>query len=112
MFKFKITALTQKGKEILEWCFSLVMKIPHDKMGHIIIGAEISTFVSSACLIFGVSFLASNLIAVSVTTVLATLKEIYDRLNKTKHTSDIYDALATILGSLPIILIALAAASQ
>lgn len=99
-------------KIFLEYCFSLVMRIPHDKMGHVIIGAGISTFVFSACLVFGASFLLSALIAVSVTTVLATLKEIYDRLNKTKHTADIYDALATILGSLPIILIAMAAVSQ
>lgn len=99
-------------KIFLEYCFSLVMKIPHDKMGHIIIGAGISTFVSSLCLVFGASFLRSALIAVSVTTVLAILKELYDRLNKTKHTADIYDALATILGSLPIILIAMATVSQ
>lgn len=98
MFKSKITLLTQKCQEALERCFSIVMKIPQDKMGHFIVGNILSTIVLSLCLVFGINVFLSIVISVVLTSSVAFAKEAYDRANKDKHTYDSNDAFATIVG--------------
>jgi len=70
------------------------MKLPiikQDKANHLIYGLIIFSLIHS---FFGL------LIASIVCSVFAFGKELYDYMNKDKHTPDIKDALVTIIGGL------------
>lgn len=64
------------------------MTIPHDKALHFIAGV----------LIFAVAHFGGIWVGVAAVTVAAVGKEIYDWFHRDKHTPDIWDAVATVLG--------------
>lgn len=70
------------------------MKLPmlkQDKANHLIYGL----------LIFSIFHTLFGLLIASITcSVFAFGKEVYDYMNKDKHTPDIYDAVVTLLGGL------------
>lgn len=72
--------------------------IPQDKANHILYGL----------IIFFITALITNIwIGLITATLFGVGKEIYDFFNKDRHTSDIWDAMATIIGGIGGILIVL-----
>jgi len=63
-------------------------KLPHDKALHVIVGI----------LFYAAFHFISPVAGMAAATVAAVGKEIYDYLNKDKHTPDVWDAVATIGG--------------
>jgi len=70
------------------------MKLPmlkQDKANHLVYGL----------IIFGLfKIIFTPLIGIIMCTIFGISKEIYDSFHKDKHTSDIYDAIATIAGGI------------
>lgn len=70
------------------------MKLPmlkQDKANHLIYGL----------IIFGLFKVIFNpLIGIMMCTIFGIFKEIYDSFHKEKHTTDIYDAISTIVGGI------------
>lgn len=66
------------------------MIIPHDKALHFIAGV----------LIFAVAHFGGIWVGMAAVTVAAVGKEIYDWFHRDKHTPDVWDAVATMLGGL------------
>jgi hypothetical protein len=66
----------------------MLMRIPHDKMGHFIAGI----------LIYAAVHFIDPFLALGVVVVAGIGKEIYDYINRDKHTPDIWDAFATVAG--------------
>lgn len=62
--------------------------LPHDKAMHIIAGV----------LVYAAFHFVSPLVGMVAVTVAAIGKEIYDYINRDKHTPDAWDAIATIGG--------------
>ena len=77
----------------MEKLFILINKIPFDKQQHMLVGVII--------FIIMLLFLSPEK-ALVVTSFVAILKEVYDFYHKNTHTSDLFDALATII--LPLLL--------
>jgi len=69
---------------------NLLSKIPCDKLGHIVAGL----FIYSVC------HFITPLFGLAMVFLAATGKEIYDYINKDKHTPDVWDAIATLIGGL------------
>jgi len=69
--------------------------LPHDKALHALIGAAI---FSAAYVLFTLAGLPSLHIAAGAVVLAAVGKEVYDYLNRDKHTPDLLDALATLAG--------------
>ena len=69
---------------------NLLLKLPHDKALHIIVGV----------LLYAVFHFFNPMIGMVVVTTAAISKEIYDYMHKSKHTPDAWDAIATIGGGL------------
>jgi uncharacterized membrane protein len=67
---------------------NLLLKLPHDKALHILVGV---------LLYAGFHFL-SPMIGMVVVTTAAISKEIYDYMHRDKHTPDVWDAIATVAG--------------
>jgi len=69
---------------------NLLSKIPCDKLGHIVAGL----------FIYAVCHFITPLFGLAMVFLAATGKEIYDYINKDKHTPDVWDAIATLIGGL------------
>jgi hypothetical protein len=63
-------------------------KLPHDKALHFIVGV----------LIYAAAHFVSPVVGMIAVTVAAVGKEVYDYANRDKHTPDLWDAVATVLG--------------
>jgi len=78
--------------------------IPHDKALHAIVGGAI---FSAAYVLFTLAGLPALHIAAGAVVVAGVGKEVYDHLNRDKHTPDLMDAVATVAGgvvcSLPLL---------
>lgn len=79
----------------IEQSLKLVNSIPADKIAHAYIGMLLFTALS----------MINFYIGLIVLVIVAVGKEVYDYYYQDKHTCDVYDAIATILGALPIIVI-------
>ena len=64
------------------------MRIPHDKMGHAILGV----LVLLVALMAG----ATYTVAMLIVAVVAVGKEVYDHFHPKTHTADVWDAVATV----------------
>lgn len=69
--------------------------LPHDKSLHALVGSAI---FSAAYVLFTLAGLPALHIAAGAVVLAAVGKEVYDRLNRDKHTPDLMDAVATIIG--------------
>lgn len=83
----------------MEKIFSLLMKlssprisVPLDKQAHFASGAILATAILLLTGSIGISFVSVSLVAM--------FKEIYDLFHRNKHTPDIWDWVATVLGGL------------
>lgn len=63
-------------------------KLPHDKALHFIVGV----------LIYAAAHFVSPVVGMAAVAVAAVGKEVYDYANRDKHTPDVWDAVATVLG--------------
>jgi hypothetical protein len=63
-------------------------KLPHDKALHFIVGV----------LIYAAAHFISPVVGMIAVAVAAVGKEVYDYMNRDKHTPDLWDAVATVLG--------------
>ena len=83
-------------------CFEALLaflnRIPADKVAHALYGSLLSSLLVSALLVFSTP--CPGVVTFLAITAIGLLKEGYDRLNGTKHTPDVWDAVATSLGSL------------
>lgn len=83
-------------------CFESLLaflnSIPADKVAHALYGSLLSSLLVSALLVFSAP--CPVVVAFLAITAIGLLKECYDRLNGTKHTKDVWDAVATSLGAL------------
>ena len=70
--------------------FCIVCKVPCDKQMHFICGLVIAALLTP--------FIGAY--SILVVAVIAALKEIYDARHPDKHTADIWDWVATVLGGL------------
>ena len=88
---------------MIERILTRLNAIPPDKLAHFALGAA----GSSLCVLFLLIFLPA-LWALGITAFLllgaALGKERYDAAHPENHTSDLYDALATILGGATVLL--------
>ena len=62
--------------------------LPHDKALHFIVGV----------LIYAAAHFTSPVVGMIAVAVAAVGKEVYDYMNRDKHTPDLWDAVATVLG--------------
>ena len=69
---------------------TLLANIPQDKAGHFIAGL----------LIYALLHFINPLIGLMAVAIAAIGKEVYDYLNRDKHTPDVWDSIATMLGGL------------
>lgn len=69
--------------------------IPADKANHAVYGSAI---FAAAYVIFHFAGLPALHIAAGAVVLAAIGKEIYDRINRDRHTPDLMDAVATIAG--------------
>jgi hypothetical protein len=69
--------------------------IAHDKALHALVGSAI---FSAAYVLFTLAGLPALHIAAGAVVLAAVGKEVYDRLNRDRHTPDPLDALATLAG--------------
>lgn len=67
---------------------NFLTKLPHDKALHFIVGV----------LIYAAAHFISPAVGMIAVTVAAVGKEVYDYMNRDKHTPDLWDAVATVLG--------------
>jgi len=65
-----------------------MINLPHDKALHFIVGV----------LIYAAAHFISPVVGMIAVTVAAVGKEVYDYANRDKHTPDLWDAVATVLG--------------
>lgn len=79
----------------IEQSLKFLNSIPADKVAHAYIGMLLFTAFSMIYFYIGLIVLV----------IVALGKEIYDYYNQDKHTCDLYDALATILGALPVVIL-------
>lgn len=63
-------------------------KLPHDKALHIIVGV----------LAYMVFHFVSPVVGLAAAAIAAVGKEIYDYMNRDRHTPDVWDAVATMAG--------------
>lgn len=77
------------------------MKIEKDKKGHFIAGAIITLLSALFAWIVGLPLW----LMLVPTAIAAVGKEVYDRQHPEKHTCDVWDAVATVLGAVPVIII-------
>ena len=68
----------------------MTLDLPHDKALHIIAGV----------LIYAAAHFVSPVVGLGAVAVAAVGKEIYDYFNRDRHTPELMDALATIIGGL------------
>jgi hypothetical protein len=61
---------------------------PQDKLAHFAAGV----------LIYAIAHFISPVVGMIAVTVAAVGKEVYDYMNRNKHTPDLWDAVATLLG--------------
>lgn len=78
-----------------------VTMLPHDKALHIVVGSAI---FSAAYVLFTLAGLPALHIAAGAVMLAAVGKEVYDYLNRDKHTPDFMDAVATIAGGVVVFL--------
>ncbi len=89
------------------------MKIPIDKRWHMLIGAIVAFFIiavvciPAACLWGRQAFITSLFVPFLAVVVAADGKEVLDLKDPAHHTSDIWDAVATTVGGLLILVPAL-----
>lgn len=69
--------------------------LPYDKSLHALVGSAI---FSAAYVLFSIAGLPALHIAAGAVVLAAVGKEVYDYLNRDKHTLDLMDAVATIIG--------------
>lgn len=69
--------------------------IPHDKSLHALVGAVI---FSASYSLFHLAALPSLEIAAAAVLLAAIGKEVYDYINRDRHTPDLMDAVATVAG--------------
>lgn len=69
--------------------------LAHDKALHIVVGGAI---FSAAYVLFTLAGLPALHIAAGAVVLAAVGKEVYDRIHRDKHTPDLMDAVATIIG--------------
>jgi hypothetical protein len=65
-----------------------MINLPHDKALHFIVGV----------LIYAAAHFISPAVGMIAVTVAAVGKEVYDYMNRDRHTPDAWDAVATIAG--------------
>lgn len=71
-------------------CSNMTLNLPHDKALHLIGGV----------LIYAAAHFVSPVIGLIAAAVAAVGKEIYDYFNRDKHTPEVMDVVATIIGGL------------
>lgn len=76
--------------------------IPGDKYAHFSWGVIIATITTGAAMYLGINCISAAIVS---TTVIGIAKEIYD--GDTKGSSDVYDAVATSAGAIPIVIMTL-----
>ena len=69
--------------------------LPHDKSLHALVGGAI---FSAAYVLFSIAGLPALHIASGAVMLAAVGKEVYDYIHRDKHTPDLMDAVATIIG--------------
>ena len=69
--------------------------LPQDKANH---------FVYGSIICFLASLILTPIVALAITILIGILKEVYDKVSK-KGNPEILDAVATIIGALPIFII-------
>lgn len=69
--------------------------LPYDKSLHALAGAVI---FSAAYVLFSIAGLPALHIATGAVVLAAVGKEVYDYMHRDKHTPDLMDAVATIIG--------------
>jgi len=79
---------------MIEKLLTLISSIPKDKLLHAYI--SISIYLITSIVSKGDLF-----IPIITVTVISILKEVYDYVNRTKHTPDYMDVIASIVGVLP-----------
>lgn len=79
----------------MEKILKVLNSIPDDKLRHFVIGLIV---FSVSCLVF------SQIVSLIILFILATSKEVYDFFHKDIHSCDFWDFIATVSGSLPILI--------
>ena len=72
----------------LAFAVSSLNKLPHDKALHVIVGV----------LAYMAFHFVSPVVGLAAAAVAAVGKEIYDHMNRDRHTPDVWDAVATMAG--------------
>ncbi|MDH0866458.1 hypothetical protein [Mitsuaria sp. GD03876] len=78
----------------------LLERIPHDKALHCLGGVVAFGVTRSAALAFGVTAVEAAIAASAVVVIVGCAKEAYDLHHRAKHTPDLLDAAATVIGGL------------
>jgi predicted PurR-regulated permease PerM len=66
----------------------LLLKLPHDKALHFIVGV----------LIYAIAHFISPVVGMAAVVVAAVGKEVYDWFHRDRHTPDVWDAVVTVIG--------------
>jgi len=77
---------------------NLWKKIPLDKRLHILAGASIAILFAGVPTVFGHDVIMCIVLGIYMATVAGVLKELYDKFNPKKHTTDFWDFIATAAG--------------
>lgn len=77
----------------MEKLLKLISSIPEDKVLHAYIGM---TIYCIGAILFG------PMAAIMLVVTIAVSKELYDSLHDDKHTVDLFDAIATVVGAIPV----------
>lgn len=96
---------TTKFDQIVAGITSALRKIPEDKWAHAVVGLFVA--YATALLTLAIEGSTQNVARYSALALVAVAiaKEVYDYFNRDVHTPDVMDAVATVLGGLPITLL-------
>lgn len=102
LLKTAVKGLLAAATVHIERVLAFLNAIPTDKVAHALAGSVLASLVLVILLVAG----AEQPITGTFTLVFGfgMGKELYDRLNNAKHTPDVWDAVATSLGSLTVLL--------
>lgn len=79
---------------------SIATLIPHDKALHCLGGVVLFAIARGVALAFGATTVEAAIAACAIVVIAACAKEAYDLHHRAKHTPDLRDAAATVIGGL------------
>ncbi|WP_377153657.1 hypothetical protein ACFJIX_18850 [Roseateles sp. UC29_93] len=79
---------------------SIATLIPHDKALHAFAGVVLFAIARGVVLVLGAAAVEAAIAACAVVVIAACAKEAYDLHHRAKHTPDLVDAAATVIGGL------------